>query len=171
MAEPRPDVRESQTVKRVPRVDAMMSRRFAQVHPETPIAEVARLLLKQRVAGAAVVDHAGGFVGLVSAQGVLAAFMKVLHDEAPVGPTRRHLDPETPLLHEDTPLLDVLEAFVSNGRVLHALPVLRGRGIVGIVTRLDAVRAALDYFGGVSEQGPGTLYMSALKGEQEPSPY
>jgi hypothetical protein len=50
--------------------------------------------------------------------------------------------------------------------------VLRGRELVGVVRRLDAVRAAMEYFAaGGKALGPGTLYMSALKGSEEKPPY
>jgi CBS domain-containing protein len=150
----------------------MMSRRFVTVAPETPMADVAQKLLKRRTAWAAVVDAAGDFVGFVSAQGVLGAFVEFLHDEMPVGPASRYLDPEPPALQVDTPLLDAIEAFVGAGRVVYALPVLRGGELVGVVRRLDAVRAAMQYFAaGGKALGPGTLYMSALKGSEEKPPY
>jgi len=165
------DVRRSQTLTRVPRVTAIMVHRFIKVTPETPMAGVAQQLLKRKVSWAAVVDTTDAFVGFVSAQGVLAAFTAVLHDEMPVGPAIRYLDPDTPELHEDTPLLGAMEAFVGPGPVVHVLPVLRDREIVGVVTRLDAVRAALDYFTAHPDLSPGTLYMSALRAGHEKPPY
>lgn len=165
------DVRRSETVKRVPRVKTMMVEQFVRVAPETPMAEVAQTLLKRKVSWAAVVDATGAFVGFVSAQGVLTAFVEFLHDEMPVGPAGRYLDPETPVLHVDTPLLDAMEAFVGPGPVMHVLAVLRDREIVGVVTRLAAMRAALEYFTANKDLRPGTLYVSALRDGHEKPPY
>lgn len=164
------DVRRSQTLTRVPRVTAIMVRRFVRVDPETSMAELARRLLNRNVSWAAVVDAAGTFSGFVSAQGVLTAFATVLQDEMPVGHAIHYLDPATPELHEDSPLLSAIEAFVGPGPAVHVLPVLRDREIVGVVRRLDAVRAALDYFKANKDLSPGTLYVSALAEEQEKPP-
>lgn len=166
-----PDVRRSPTVRRVPRVESMMSRRFVRALPEAPIAAVARQLLKQGASCAALVDAEGTFHGFVSTHGVVSALVGFLHDEVPLAPASHYRDPETPILREDTPLLDALDAFVGAGDVVHALPVLREAEIVGIVRRLDAVRAAMDYVGSDKDLSPGTLYMSALKGSHEKPPY
>ena len=165
------DVRRSQSLTRVPRVAAIMLHRFVKLDPQTPMVEVAQQLLKRKVSWAAVVDTAGAFVGFVSAQGVLTAFAALLQDEMPVGSAIHYLDPVTPELHEDAPLLAAMEAFVGPGPMVHVLPVLRDRKIVGVVRRLDAVRAALDYFSANPDLSPGTLYMSALSAANEKPPF
>ncbi len=43
-------------MKAVPRVKDFMNRKFAVVEPETRMGEVARLFVKKKVQGAAVVD-------------------------------------------------------------------------------------------------------------------
>jgi len=169
---PVPDVRRSPTVVRVPRVEAMMSRRFVRAQPETAMTEVARLLLRHGTTVAAVSDAGGAFQGFVSDHGVLTAFVELLHDERPVASAVHYLDPPTPTLRERTPLLDALEAFAgAEGRPLQVLPVLQEAAIVGVVTRLDAIRAAMDYVAPDSDQSPATLYMSALKESHEKPPY
>lgn len=165
------DVRRSETMTRVPRVASMMTLRYVQVEPRTPMGEVAQRLLKRKSAWAAVVDGAGDYVGFVSTQGVLGALVESLRDEMPVGPASRYLDPEPAALREDTPLLDAMEAFVGEGEPVHALPVLREGKLVGVVTRLDTVRAAMEYFAKSKKPGAATLYMSALKGSEEKPPY
>lgn len=180
------DVRRSETVTRVPRVASMMTPRYVQVEPGTPMGEVAQRLIARKSAWAAVVDDAGAYVGIVSTQGVLGALVERLLDEMPMGPASHYLDPGGPPLREDTPLLDAMEAFVGGGPPVHALPVLRDGKLVGVVTRLDAVRAAMKYFAKDSigkdsigkdsigkDKGPGaaTLYMSALRGNDEKPPY
>jgi hypothetical protein len=64
-----------------------------------------------------------------------------------------------------------VEAFVKGGRANLALPVLRGERLVGVVTRLDVVRATMDHFAGEKDTTPGTLYISALKKMDEKPPF
>lgn len=165
------DVRRSETVTRVPRVAHMMTARYVQVEPRTRMGEVAQRLIERKSTWAAVVDGAGDYVGFVSTQGVLGALVESLRDEMPVGPASHYLDPGAAALREDTPLLDAMEAFLASGPPVHVLPVLRDARLVGVVTRLDAVRAAMEYFAKSKTSGPGTLYMSALKGSEEKPPY
>jgi len=92
---------------------------------------------------------------------VLAALAEFLHDERPVGPLLEYLDPASPRLSEKTPLMAAIHLFGEAGHDVHALPVLRGDELVGVVTRLDVVRAVMDYLGGAKGTGPATLYISA----------
>jgi CBS domain-containing protein len=60
-----------------------------------------------------------------------------------------------------------IHLFGEAGHAILALPVLRGDELLGIVTRLDVVRAVMDYLGGARGTGPATLYISALENREE----
>ena len=68
-------------------------------------------------------------------------------------------------------LMAAVEAFAKEGRANFALAVLRGERLVGVVTRLDVLRAAMDYFAGEKDTSPGTLYLSALKRMDDKPPF
>ena len=151
-------------MKQVPFVRDMMNRRPAIVDPDAHMGLVAETFLKKKVPCAAVIDSQHRFHGLVSAQGLMLALVDVVYDEVPPAPAKAYLDPEQPKLTEETSLMAVAELFVKGGYVNRALPVLRGERFVGIVTRLDVIRAIMDFFAGVKTGDPAaTLYISALK--------
>lgn len=166
-----PTVGDSRTMNRVPKISDIMHRDFAVVAPETPIRDVARVLLKRKLTGAAVVDKEGHFQGFFSSQGLMLALVDFLNEEVPVGPIQSYLDPTPPVLSETSSLMAAVETFVKTGSANLALPVLRGPRLVGVVTRLDVVRAALGYFAADKDQSPGTLYISALKKMDEKPPF
>lgn len=168
---PTPTARESQTMKRLPNVSDIMRRDFAIVGPETSMREVAKMLLKRKIAGAAVIDDDERFHGFVSTQGLMLAVVDFLNEEVPVGPILTYLDPEPPALTEASSMMAAVEAFVNLGRASVALPVLRRERLVGVVTRLDLVRASMDYFAGEKDTRPGTLYLSALRKMDEKPPF
>jgi CBS domain-containing protein len=141
------------------------------VGPEMRVGEVARVLIKKRANGAAVVDDGGRFLGFISAQGLMKALNDYVHDDVPPGPVNRYLDPESPSLSEGSALMDATQVFANSGYQLWAVPVLRAERIVGVVTRLDVVRAVMGYFGRQKSQEPETLYISALKEPGEKPPY
>ncbi len=161
------DVRNSEALRRIPTVRDMMARDFISLRPEASIGEVAKTLVRRRVFGAAVVDADGCFHGYVSTRGVLAALAGFLHDERPVGPLLEYLDPDSPRLSEKTSLMAAIHLFEEAGHNILALPVLRSGEFVGVVTRLDVLRAVMDYLSGAKSGGPGTLYISALKKSDE----
>ena len=157
-------------MKTVPRVKELMNRKFVAVDPETRMSDLARLLVKKRVRGAAVIDGEGNFVGTVSSVGLMNALLEVVHDEVPPGPVKSYLDPESPTLTEDTALLAAAELLASSGYELWGLPVLRDGEVVGAVTRLDIIAAVMKYLDDVRGGEPETLYISALKEIDEKPP-
>jgi CBS domain-containing protein len=162
-----PTARESKTMQKVPRVGDVMRRSFGVVGPDASLHQVAKLLIRRKTTGVAVVDAAGRFHGFLSTQGLMLALVDFLNEEVPVGPIGSYLDPEPPPLAEDSPLMAAVDAFAKRGRANLALPVLRGERLVGVVTRLDVVRATMGYFAGEKDTSPGTLYLSALRHSDE----
>jgi len=164
---PRSNVHDSQAMRRIPTVRDMMARDFATLRPDASVGEAARTLVRRRLRGAAVVGADGRFVGFVSLRGVLAALAEFLHDERPAGPISGYLDPDPPRLREDASLLAAVQIFFEAGNADLALPVVREEALIGVVTRLDVVRAVLRYLGGNEGAGPATLYLSALRRPDE----
>ncbi len=158
-------------MKRVLKVSDIMRRDFAVVTPETSMRDVAKTLLRKKIVGAAVIDENERFHGFVSTQGLMLAVVDFLNDEIPVGPIQSYFDPEPPALTESSSVMAAVEAFVKRGRANLALPVLCDGRLVGVVTRLDVVRATMDYFAGAKDTKPGTLYLSALERMDEKPPF
>lgn len=158
-------------MKPVPHVKDFMNRKIVILDPETPMGEVAKLLLKKKVQGGAVVDGEGRFLGTVSAQGVMNALLDFAHDEAPPGPAKGYLDPESPTITEETSLLAAAEIFVRRGPELWAIPVMRDDRIVGAVNRLGVIGAVMEYVAGIEDRKAQTLYISALKEIDEKPPW
>ena len=150
-------------MKPVPYVRDMMNRKPVTVAPDARMGEVAELFLKKKIPSAAVVDEEGRFLGLISTQDLMNALMDLVHDEVPPGPARTYVAPDQPRLTEGTALMKVAEMFVTGGYANRSLPVLRGDRLVGIVTRLDVIRAVMAFFRGAGEGQAETLYISALK--------
>ena len=166
-----PTAHRSTTMKRVPKIGDVMSRDFAVVSPETPLQRVAKMFLKKKSSLAAVIDDQKRFQGFLSTQGLMLALVDFLNEEVPVGPIGHYLDRELPVLREESSLLAAVDSFATGGGATFALPVLRGDRLVGVVTRQDVVRGAMNYFGSGKDIGPGTLYISALKSVDEKPPF
>ncbi len=151
----------------VPLVRDLMTRRPAIVDPESSMGDLARVFMTKNVPSVAVVDGEGKFHGLISTQGLMIAMMDMVYEEVPPEPVKSYLDPQQPRITEETSLMAVVDLFAKRGYSSRALPVLRGDRFVGIVTRLDVVRAVIGYFADAREKGEQTLYISALKESDE----
>ncbi len=138
------------------RVEDVMTREVATVHPDTPLRDVARLLVERAVSGVPVVDDAGAVVGIVSEADVMAkeraepqrasALARWLHRDA----EREQLRFEARVAGEAmtspaittapyAPITSAAEQMAA--QAVNRLPVISGDKLVGIVTRADLVRA------------------------------
>ena len=167
---PPTDVRRAAAVARVPSVRDVMQRKLVSVTSTTSLGDAARLLVRRGAPLAAVVEADRRFVGFVSVRGVLAALGDFLHDEKPVAPLLEYLEPDPPALREDDSLLEAIRLFRESAPLEIALPVLRRGELVGLVSRLDVIRAVARYLG-PGRIDPATLYLSATRKKDEGRPY
>ena len=138
----------------------IMSAAVITVGPDTTVAEVGALLLKHRISGVPVLED-GQLVGLVSEADLLHRHEIGTARPVPVGPgwlrlfspdrsasdyvkshARRAGDlmtREVVSIAPDTPVADIVALFETRG--IKRVPVLRGKKLVGIVSRANLVRA------------------------------
>lgn len=138
----------------------LMTTEVVVVHPETPLKEVARLLIEHRISGMPVVDQDGTVLGVVSEADLLAKEAGV--HEAPRPSSLRWLlgrdrQQEAQLLRINAvtagAAMTTPAATIEAGQPLSAaarrmtedrinrLPVVKDGRLVGIITRADVVRA------------------------------
>ena len=146
------------------RAGDIMTRKVISVAEDTSIDDLCGLLFEARITGAPVVDSDGLLVGIVSKDdiggayfhdrgGEEAAGMKSLLEisreetgaELPKEGARRVADIMTRdvvTATEDTSVTEICDLMVTKG--IHRVPVVREGGIVGIVSALNVLEAALE---------------------------
>jgi CBS domain-containing protein len=108
----------------------IMTRRVVAVTPLTPVKQVAKILNKNHISGAPVVDKSGKLVGIVSERDLLArrgAQVKSIMSKSVIR------------VKEDTPVEDIASLMAT--RKVKRVPVIRGHHLAGIVSRADIIRA------------------------------
>lgn len=142
------------------RASDIMTAPVISVGPQTPIQEIAALLLEHRISGVPVLED-GELVGLVSEADLLHRHEIGTARTAPTGPgwlrlfsadrsaadyvkshARRARDVmtrEVVSIAADTAVAEIVALFETRG--IRRVPVLRGRKLVGIVSRANLVRA------------------------------
>jgi CBS domain-containing protein len=143
------------------RVSEVMSHRVVSVAPTTLIAEAARLMLDHRISGLPVVDAGGKLVGIVTEGDFLRRAEVGTVKQRPrwlefcLGPGRladeyvhthgrkveEVMTRDVVSVSENASLDEVVSLMEKRG--IKRLPVLRGRQLVGIVSRANMVRALL----------------------------
>lgn len=108
----------------------IMTRNVITVLPEDTVQQLARVLTDAGISGAPVLDHDGNLVGIVSEADVISKRGGRITDVM-------HRDVVT--VHEDTSVEQVCETMTRYN--INRIPVMGDRGMVGIITRNDVVRA------------------------------
>jgi CBS domain-containing protein len=143
----------------------VMTSEVVSVSPETPVREVARLLLEHKISAAPVVDNAGSVVGIVSEGDLIGRseaerkarrdwWLAMLAEGEPLSPeflaalrrdsrtARDVMSAPVVSVGEDAEVAEIA-ALLSQYRVKR-VPVVRDGRLVGIVSRADLLRAISD---------------------------
>lgn len=110
-------------------IDEIMTRSIITARPDTPVAEIARLLSHHNISGVPVIDDQDEPIGVVTELDVISRGGNTAADimsQGVIGVT------------EDTPAEEIVE--ILRSRRVRRVPVLRHGKIIGIVSRSDLVR-------------------------------
>ena len=137
------------------RVANVMTHDVVSVRPETPLKEVAQLLVEQRISGVPVCDDAGRVLGVVSEADVLVKEEGVAVDprgmlgwlladgdqgaKALARTAGEAMTSPALTISAGRPVSEAARTMVE--KKVNRLPVVDGERLVGIVTRADLVRA------------------------------
>ncbi|MBI2357315.1 MAG: CBS domain-containing protein [Deltaproteobacteria bacterium] len=108
----------------------IMTKQVITVRPTTTARELARILTKNQISGAPVVDKNGQIVGVVSEADLVAK--KGRHVKA-------IMSTKVISITEQTPVERIASLMTTHK--IKRLPVLRGDKLVGVVSRADIVHA------------------------------
>ncbi|ABB32111.1 CBS domain containing membrane protein [Geobacter metallireducens RCH3] len=143
------------------KVRDIMTTDVVSVKRETTIRELAEIFTKHRVGSVPVVDESGNLIGIVTESDlieqdkslhiptVISLFDWVIYLESEkkfekelqkmTGQTVGDLYTDTAeMVTPDTPVSEVAD--IMSSKKLHALPVVEGKRLVGMVSRIDLIR-------------------------------
>lgn len=151
----------------------IMTPRVATVQADTPIAAAADLMLRKRISGLPVVDAAGKLVGIVSEGDFLrrseigtqqrrSGWLEFFTGTGKLasefvrqeGRTVRDvMTPNPATISEEATLEEIVQLMEKKG--IKRLPVLRGKELIGIVTRANLLQAVANLARGSAEPSAG----------------
>ena len=133
------------------RVKDVMTTECFTALADSPIADVARQLLQQRVSALPIIDQTGKLVGTVSEDDLLTAAPIAAGGEpnaflaaSSQGATAADvMHPVDLTFTEDTPLVEAVDRFHRSR--LQRIPVTRRGVLIGTVSRTDVLRGVVEY--------------------------
>jgi CBS domain-containing protein len=108
----------------------IMTRDVVTVSPTLPVKMLADLLIKNQISGAPVADKKGKIVGVVSETDLIAKKGKQV---------KTIMSNKVVQITEETPVEEI--ARLMTAHKIRRLPVMRGKSLLGIVSRADVVGA------------------------------
>jgi len=126
----------------IPTAREIMTRDLVTLSPETSVFAAIRVLLKNRISGAPVVDADGKLVGMFSELDclrVLSAGEFYSDDHREEGVVRNYMTSACKSLEPDRDIYAVSQVFLT--QAVRRLPVLENGALIGQVSRRDVLRA------------------------------
>ena len=120
-----------------------MDTTFVKLTPDMSVSEAIRLLLENRITGAAVVDDQSRVVGLLSEKDCLQTLLKGAYDSAPAGTVADYMMTHVVTVTPDIGVFEVTELFLK--QVYRRFPVVEDGVLVGQITRRDLLRFIQNY--------------------------
>lgn len=125
----------------------VMTRELVTLSPELDVLAAMRLLLEHRISGAPVVDARGNLVGMLTQRDCLRVAYAASYHHEPAGAVSRYMSQPVETIPADLDLVEVIGVFLRSR--YRRFPVLEDNRAVGIVSRRDALAAALGLLGEV----------------------
>jgi CBS domain-containing protein len=147
------------------KVKEIMKTQLITIPKETSCKEAARILLKEKISGAPVVDDTGKLIGIISEKDVFRSlfpehkefhespesyleFEEMEYNARSAAEEKKVNDVMTDRLitaNPETPILKIGALMIASG--IHRVPVLKKGKLIGIATRRDIYRAIMrEYF-------------------------
>ncbi len=143
----------------------IMVTKLVTLSPEMTLIDAARLLLRNRISGAPVVNDEGELIGIFSEQDVMSALIDAVYEDLPSSDVRNYMSRDLQTIDEDLDLLAIAQIFRSKG--YRRLPVVRDQKLVGQISRRDVMAAVVKLLEPTAARRSATLYLSALRERQE----
>lgn len=149
-----------------------MKRDFLSVKPATPVVEAARIMSQKRVRRLPVVEpwpDGLHLLGIISTRDVIHAFPSHVNPFAIEGPDARLtptkvseiMTPTPRTVTAETPI-EIATATMCEHKI-GALPVMKGKIIIGMISESDIFRAFVSLFG--SDEAGARITFDVTKGE------
>ena len=116
-----------------------MAGRLVTFKPDMDVLDALHELVKNRIAGAPVVDDQGELIGMLSELDCLKIALNAGYYGDSGGPVSEYMTPDVETIDAEMSIIDLAQKFLDGG--YRRFPVLRNNRLVGQISRRDVLRA------------------------------
>lgn len=116
-----------------------MAKTIVTFKPDTPVLDAVHTLVKNRIAGAPVVDDAGNLIGMLSELDCMKVALQAGYYGDYGGPVRDYMTEGVKTVNIDMSIVDLAQVFIDSG--FRRFPVTDNNRLVGQISRRDVLRA------------------------------
>ena len=116
-----------------------MARTVVTFKPDTPVLDAVHTLVKNRIAGAPVVDDEGNLVGMLSELDCMKVALQAGYYGDYGGPVRVFMSEGVKTVNIEMSIVDLAQVFINEG--YRRFPVTDNNRLVGQISRRDVLRA------------------------------
>ena len=142
----------------------IMVTRLVTLSAHVDVLDAVRILLKNKISGAPVVDADGKYVGVFSEKCAMHVILDAAYDSLPTNHVGAFMDTQARTIQPDTDLLSIAQMFLLTN--FRRLAVVDEEGVLlGQISRRDVMAAGLkqlDDFQPAKASESSLLYLSAL---------
>lgn len=135
------------------------------LRPEMDVYEAIDLLLEYRFSGAPVVDAEGNLVGILSEKDCMRVLLEGTYEGLPTATVNAFMQRNVCTITEEMDLLSIAHIFLSTS--YRRLPVVRGKKVVGQVSRRDLLNCVSGLLRASPERHASYLYLSMVSDRNE----
>ncbi len=118
-----------------------MATRLVTLTKDTDVFEAIKKLLDHKITSAPVIDQQGQLVGMFSEKDGLKVFLESVYNQGVSGKVGDFMAVDIIHVDVDTTIVDLVEKFQHSS--VRSFPVFNGQDFVGIVSRVDVMKALL----------------------------
>ena len=116
-----------------------MARTLVTFKSDTPVLDAVHVLVKNRIAGAPVVDDEGNLIGMLSELDCMKVALQAGYHSAYGGPVRDYMSEGVQTVNLDMSIVDLAQVFID--KKYRRFPVTDNNRLVGQISRRDVLRA------------------------------
>lgn len=116
-----------------------MSKTLVTFKPDTSVLDAVHTLVKNRIAGAPVVDDAGNMVGMLSELDCLKVALQAGYYGEYGGPVSDYMSKDVQTVNMEMSIIDLAQRFLDSN--FRRFPVTDKNRLVGQISRRDVLRA------------------------------
>jgi CBS domain-containing protein len=139
----------------------MMVTKLITLSPDMGLRDAARLLLKNRISGAPVVNAAGELIGIFSEKDLMQALIDAVYDELPSSEVSAYMSRKVYTVDAQADILAIAQIFRTKD--YRRLPVVQEGKLVGQISRRDVMAAVVKLLEPAEDRKTAILYLSGLR--------